>query len=122
MLQHKKITIELKDNGKYLLTWEHEPQVVYRDGKPFTIEASATTCEDEYDLLATLISPFEIDFNKLKVDAIRMHTQDLSADWYTEEEYCELNNITKGILREKIKEGKVDKLIIQGITFVSDKL
>jgi hypothetical protein len=121
MLHHRKIVIKKLDNNRYSLAWYHDREIIDLDDRQVLVEASKITCEDEYDLLAMIIDPYKIDFDKLKTDTIRTHTQDLSADWYTEEEYCERNNITKGILKEKVKEGKVSELKIQGITFVSDK-
>lgn len=122
MLENKKIIIEKLPKGKFKITWHHKPYTDEDDfGNKIKISSSSTTCDDEYDLLAMLINPFEIDFYKLENESIRMHVPDLTPEWLTMKEYCEQNNLTRMGVYDRIRRKEVEKRIVKGRAFVKDK-
>jgi hypothetical protein len=118
----KEILIKKEDEG-FILEWIYDkPLEVENDfGEEQVIYKSSTRCEDVYDIISTIIDPFDIDFKKLELTSLRMHLPFDDTDYELITDYAKHKNLSVRQVRLQIKEGSLDSIKINRFTLVKNK-
>lgn len=117
----KSITIE-KQNDHFSISWIYINPVTDEDnyGKNVVVSGGRCTVDDTYQAIAHLCDP-SMNFKKLRVVAIQLHSPDLDPDWEYISEYAKKNNLSRQTIYNYIKSGKLETLKFEDLTFVRPK-
>jgi hypothetical protein len=123
MLKEAKESLIKKEDEGFILEWIYDkPLEVENDfGEKQIIYKSSTRCEDVYDIISTIIDPFDIDFKKLELTSLRMHLPSDDTDYELINDYAKHKNLSVRQVRQQIKEGSLDSIKINRFTLVKNK-
>ncbi len=114
-----KLILIKNEDGSFTLTKEFEP---YEDEDTGQMVSSLEyRCNDLAEIISSIIdNPFTLNWEKLKKEVLLMHAHWLGDNWYSIEEYANINNISRQGVYDRIRRKKLKTFKIGKYTFVSE--